>query len=36
MKFSILTAMTMLNKAWSVVSGQTVENCFKKSGISDG
>ena len=36
MKFSILTAMTMLNKAWNAIPDQTFENCFKKSGISDG
>ena len=36
LKFSILTAMTMLNKAWNAIPDQTFENCFKKSGISDG
>ena len=28
--------MTMLNKAWNAIPDQTFENCFKKSGISDG
>lgn len=33
-KFSILSAMYMLKKAWDEVSNQTFTNCFKKSGIS--
>ena len=34
-KFSILTAMFMLTKAWNSIPDQTFINCFKKSGISD-
>lgn len=34
-KFSILTAMFMLTKAWDSIPDQTFLNCFKKSGISD-
>ena len=33
-KFSILSAMCMLRKAWDAVSNQTFTNCFRKSGIS--
>ena len=33
-KFSILSAMYMLKKAWDDVSNQTFTNCFRKSGIS--
>ena len=33
-KISILTAMTMLNKAWGSTPDRTFLNCFKKSGIS--
>ena len=33
-KFSILSAMYMLKKAWDAVSNQTFTNCFRKSGIS--
>ena len=32
---SILTAMTMLNKAWGSIPDRTFLNCFKKSGISE-
>ena len=35
LKFSILTAMFMLTKAWNSIPDQTFINCFKKSGISD-
>ena len=34
-KFSILTAMSMLTKAWSSIPNGTFTNCFKKSGISE-
>ena len=34
-KFSILTAMSMLAKAWSSIPNGTFTNCFKKSGISE-
>ena len=34
-KFSILTAMSMLRKAWNSISDGTFMNCFKKSGISE-
>ncbi|XP_065648755.1 uncharacterized protein LOC136078029 [Hydra vulgaris] len=34
LKFSILTAMFMLAKAWNSIPDQTFINCFKKSGIS--
>ena len=34
-KISILTAMTMLNKAWGSIPDRTFLNCFKKSGISE-
>ena len=34
-KFSILSAMSMLTKAWSSISNGTFANCFKKSGISE-
>ena len=34
-KFSILTAMSMLTKAWSSIPNKTFTNCFKKSGISE-
>ena len=30
---SILSAMTMLEKAWNAVSNKTFINCFKKAGI---
>ena len=33
-KFSILTAMTMLRKAWDSIPNKTFTNCFKKAGIS--
>lgn len=33
-KFSILSAMYMLKKAWDDVSNKTFTNCFRKSGIS--
>ena len=33
-KFSILTAMTMLLKAWNSIPNKTFTNCFKKAGIS--
>ena len=33
-KFSILTAMFMLRKAWDDIADQTFTNCFRKSGIS--
>ena len=33
--FSILTAMSMLTKAWSSIPNETFTNCFKKSGISE-
>ena len=32
---SILSAMTMLGKAWNAVSNKTFINCFKKAGISE-
>ena len=32
-KFSILTAMSMLTKAWSSIANGTFTNCFKKSEI---
>ena len=32
---SILSAMTMLKKAWNAVSNKTFNNCFKKAGISE-
>ena len=31
----ILSAMTMLEKAWNAVSNKTFTNCFKKAGISE-
>ena len=34
-KFSILSAMYMLKKAWDAISNQTFTNCFRKSGISE-
>ena len=34
-KFSILTAMSMLTKAWSSIPNGTFTNCLKKSGISE-
>ena len=34
-KFSILTAMSLLTKAWSSIPNGTFTNCFKKSGISE-
>ena len=34
-KFSILTAISMLTKAWSSIPNGTFKNCFKKSGISE-
>ena len=34
-KFSVLTAMSMLTKAWSSIPNGTFTNCFKKSGISE-
>ena len=33
-KFSILTAMTMLRKAWDSIPNKRFTNCFKKAGIS--
>ena len=33
-KFSVLSAMYMLKKAWDAISNQTFTNCFRKSGIS--
>ena len=33
-KFSILTAISMLTKAWSSIPNKTFTNCSKKSGIS--
>ena len=32
---SILSAMTMLEKAWNAVSNKTFTNCFKKADISE-
>ena len=32
---SILSAMTMLEKAWNAVSNNSFTNCFKKAGISE-
>ena len=32
---SILDAMQLLQSAWSEVSGLTIKNCFRKSGISE-
>ena len=32
---SILSAMTVLEKAWNAVSNKTFTNCFKKAGISE-
>ena len=34
-KFSILSAMYVLKKAWDAISNQTCTNCFRKSGISE-
>ena len=34
-KFSILTAMFMLMKAWNSIPDGTFTNCFKKSGIPE-
>ena len=34
-KFSILSAMYMLKKAWDAISNQTFTNCFRKLGISE-
>ena len=34
-KFSILTAMPMLTKAWNSIPDGTFTNCFKKSEISE-
>ena len=34
-KFSILSAMYMLKKAWDAISNQTFTNWFRKSGISE-
>ena len=34
-KFSILTVMSMLSKAWSSIPNGTFTNCFKKSEISE-
>ena len=34
-KFSVLTAMSMLTKAWSSIPNGTFTNCFKKSGNSE-
>ena len=34
-QFSILTAISMLTKAWSSIPNGTFTNCFKKSGISE-
>ena len=31
---SILKAMMMLNKAWGEMTEQTIQNCFRKLGIS--
>ena len=35
LKFSILTAMSMLTKGWSSIPNGTFTNCFKKLGISE-
>ena len=32
---SVLSAMTMLEKAWNAVSNKIFTNCFKKAGISE-
>ena len=32
---SILSAMTMLEKAWNTVLNKTFTSCFKKAGISE-
>ena len=32
---SILSAMTMVQKAWNAVSNRIFTNCFKKAGISE-
>ena len=32
---SILSATTVLEKAWNAVSNKTFTNCFKKAGISE-
>ena len=34
-KFSILSAMYMLKKAWDAISNQRFTSCFRKSGISE-
>ena len=34
-KFSILSAMYMLKKAWDAILNETFTNCFRKSGISE-
>ena len=34
-KFSILTAMSILTKAWNSIPDGTFTNCSKKSGISE-
>ena len=34
-KFSILSLICMLKKAWDGISNQTFTNCFRKSGISE-
>ena len=34
-KFSILSAMYTLKKAWDAISNQRFTNCFRKSGISE-
>ena len=34
-KFSILSAMYMLKKAWDTISNQRFTSCFRKSGISE-
>ena len=34
-KFSILSAMRVLKRAWDAISNQTLTNCFRKSGITE-
>ena len=34
-KFSVLTAMSMLMRAWNCIPDRTFTNCFKKSEISE-
>ena len=33
-KFSVLSAMFMLRKAWDIIPNSTFTNCFRKAGIS--